>query len=114
MALKKTITSRSGFELSYWKIVSWRIDLPRKMVDITLIPFVSSETREEGLEPVNEERRQIKVYDRINNTHPEKSTYNYSENFSPEALEKAGVDIYKLMYEYIKNHVTEFSDAQDI
>ncbi len=105
--------SRAGFNMEYWRITDWHIRMTQNLMDITLTPYVSSQTREDGLEPINEEIRKIRVYDDIDKNVPENSTYVYTENFSPQALENAQIDIYKLMYEYIKNNVSEFEGAKD-
>ena len=114
MALKKQIQSRAGFLLEYWRIGDWRIFMQHNIMDICLIPYLSSKTRENGLEPINEEIRKVRVFDAVNKIDPEKSKFGFSEHFSPAALESAGKDIYKLMYQYIKDHVPEFAGAEDV
>ena len=114
MALKKQILARAGFMLEYWRIGDWRITMQHRIMDISLVPYLSSKTRTDGLEPVNEEIRKIRVFDAVNKINPLKSTLNYSNHFSPTALESAGVDIYKIMYQYIKDHVPEFEGAEDV
>lgn len=114
MAIRKTITSRAGFEMDYWKINSWNINMGKNIMDITLIPYISSDTREGGLEPINEEIRKIRIYDRIDKLNPEKTILNYTNNFSPAALENLDKSIYQLMYDYIKENVKEFEGAEDI
>lgn len=103
MAIKKDITSRSGITLSYWKISDWRVILSQNSLQITLVPYVSSETRTDGLEPINEEIRKIRVIGE-----------DYNNIFSPEALDKTDISIYKLMYNYIKENIDEFKDSEDI
>ena len=103
MALHKTIISRAGFEISYWKITNWNIIMSSSIMGIDLTPYVSSETRHNGLDPVIEETRKIKI---IKN--------NYINYFSPTALELSPDDIYKIMYTYIKEKVPEFKEAIDI
>lgn len=114
MALQKTIRSRAGFDMSYWKITDWRITMNTGNVDITLTPYISSETRIEGLDPVNEEARKIRAFNKIDKVDPTKSIYDYSNYFSPLALEVSDLDIYKMMYKYIKEKVVEFEGAIDI
>ena len=114
MALKKQIQARAGFMLEYWRIGDWRISMQHKIMDICLIPYLSSKTRVDGLEPVNEEIRKIRIFDAVNKIDAARSIYGFSEHFSPEALEAAGIDIYKIMYQYIKDHVPEFDGAMDV
>ena len=114
MALKKQILARAGFLLEYWRIGDWRISMQHKIMDICLIPYLTTKTRSDGLDPVNEEVRKIRVFDAVNKVVPEKSVCDFSEHFSPTALEMAGIDIYKIMYLYIKDHVPEFNNAEDI
>lgn len=113
MALQKTIQSRAGFDMEYWKIASWYINMSQNIMDITLVPYISMETRGKGLMPIVEEARKIRIYDRIDKFNPKKSQYDYTDNFSPEALEDSSLDIYKLMYKYIKDNVEEFEGATD-
>ena len=113
MALKKKIKARAGFEMEYWKISDWHIKMAYRVMDITLTPYISSVTRESGMDPVNEEVRKIRVYDDVDKVNPEKSVLNYTNYFSPEALERSKLDIYKIMYQYIKDHVPEFEGAED-
>lgn len=103
MALNKTISSRAGFEMSYWKITNWSIIMSQNLMNIDLTPYISIETRKNNLEPVYDERRKIRV---IGN--------DYINNFSPLALENSDLDIYKIMYNYIKANVVEFNGAIDI
>lgn len=114
MALRKPIQARAGFVLEYWRIGDWRISMQHQIMDICLVPYLSGKTRADGLDPVNEEVRKIRVFDGVNKLDSTKSTYGFSEHFSPNALESAGIDIYKIMYQYIKDHVPEFSGAEDI
>ena len=114
MAIKKKIISRAGFEMGYWKITDWRPVMAHNLFEITLTPYVSSQTRADGLEPVHEEIRKIRVYDDINKIHPDKSTFDYTNSFSPQALENSNMSIYELMYKYIKENVPEFQDYEDI
>lgn len=103
MALNKLIMSRSGFEMSYWKIVDWSIILSQGLVNIDLTPYISEQTRQQNLSPVFEERRKIRI-----------SGDDYINYFSPAALEASPDDIYKIMYKYIKEKVPEFQGATDI
>ena len=114
MALRKPIQARAGFLLNYWRIGDWRISMQHKIMDICLIPYLTNKTRSDGLDPVNEEIRKIRVFDAVNKVVAERSVFDFTEHFSPTALESAGIDIYKIMYQYIKDHVPEFVDAEDV
>lgn len=103
MALNKTIISRAGFEMSYWKITNWNITMSQNLMNIDLTPYISIETRQNNLEPVYDERRKIRIIGD-----------DYTNNFSPFALENSDLDIYKIMYNYIKTNVIEFDGAIDI
>lgn len=103
MALNKTIKSRAGFDMSYWKITDWHVTIGQNTMSIDLTPYVSQETRIENLEPVYDERRKIRVFGE-----------DYTNYFSPAALETSPDDIYKIMYRYIKEKVAEFEGATDI
>ena len=114
MALNKIILSRSGFEMSYWKITDWNIKMSQKTMEITLTPFLSSETRIDGLEPIYDEIRRIRISDVESRRDPSLSTFDYTNNFGPVALESSNLDIYKLMYLYIRKNVPEFEGATNI
>jgi hypothetical protein len=114
MALKKKIKSRSGINLEYWKIGSWFVDTVHKTVDINLIPYYSSKTRNEGLEPINEEIRKIRAYDLVNKIDEKKSVLLYSDYFSPEAISAKHANIYEIMYLFIKQTNKEFKEAEDV
>lgn len=113
MALIKKITTRSGIEVSYWKITDWRINQSAKTVDIILTPYVSNQAREEGYEPLRDELRKIRAADYNSKL---KVVDDYSRWFSPRALEEAaakGKTVYNVMYEYIKTIDPEFKWAED-
>ena len=114
MALNKTIVSRSGFEMSYWKITDWHIIISQNLLNIDITPYISQETRQNNLEPVHDERKKIRVIDKIDFINPTNSTYDYTSYFSPSALEQSNLDIYKIMYNYIKEKVPEFQGAIDV
>lgn len=116
MGLIKTIEAKAGFEISYWKITDWKINQNAKAVDIILTPYLSSQSRIMGYEPIRDEIRKIRVSDYyIQKDHP-LNRFNYTDYFSPEALEKAakeGKSIYNVMYEYVKIYAPEFNLAMD-
>ena len=115
MALIKEIESRSGVKVSYWKITDWRINQSGHSVDIVLTPYISNEARLNGYEPLRDEVRKVRAIDYIG--HDGQLVHsNYTDYFSPSALEKAakeGKTIYNIMYEYVKTHAPEFELAED-
>lgn len=116
MGLIKTLQSRSGFEISYWKITDWKINQNAKAIDIILTPYISNEARKEGYEPVRDEVRKVRASDFRYIEDPSLDRTNYTDYFSPEALEQAakeGKTIYNVMYEYVKTHAPEFELAED-
>jgi hypothetical protein len=114
MGLIKKMQSKSGFSVSYWKITDWKINQTAKAIDIILTPYISSEARDEGYEPVRDEIRKIRASDYfVCESHPHNRT-EYTDYFSPKALEEAakkGKTIYNVMYEYIVTHAPEFELA---
>jgi len=83
-------------------------------MDITLTPYVSNEARREGFEPLRDEVRKIRAVD-YEGKH--KAINDYTNWFSPEALEKAaseGKTIYNVMYDYIKYTDPEFKESGDM
>lgn len=110
MALIHEIITKSGMTVSYWKITDWKINQNAKSVDITLTPYINTNLREAGYEPVRDEVRKIRATDYLTRT-------DYTDYFSPTALEKQakeGKSIYQIMYDYIKTHNKEFKGAKDI
>ena len=117
MALKKEIKTRSGFSVSYWKITDWKINQTAKSMDITLTPYISNKTRQEGYDPVRDEVIKVRATDYYIKEGSPSNRTNYTEYFSPTALENAakeGKSIYQVMYEYIKTHNVKFEGAEDI
>lgn len=116
MALIQRIETRSGIEVSYWKITDWKISQSAKAIDIILTPYISSETKKNGYDPVRDEVRKVRAADfYVGENAPVNKTY-YTDYFSPIALEQAakeGKTIYNIMYEYIKKHAPEFELAKD-
>jgi hypothetical protein len=88
MGLNKEMIGKSGAIISYWKITDWRINQASKTADIMLTPYISNIAREEGYEPLRDEARRIRASDYILTT-GEKIRTDYSDFFSPSALEKA-------------------------
>ena len=115
MALIKRMMARSGVEISYWKITDWRTNQDARAMDIVLTPYISSQSRKDGFEPLRDEVRRVRATDWLD------KDYNllrsdYTDYFSPAALEKAaaeGKTIYNVMYEYVKEKAPEFSLAED-
>lgn len=116
MALIKEIETRSGITVEYWKITDWKINQYAKSMDITLTPYISSKTRIDGYDPVRDEVRKIRATDYITKSDTGMSRTDYTDYFSPEALEKSaqeGKTIYNVMYDYIKEKNQEFADAKN-
>ena len=116
MALIKEIKTRSGIIVAYWKITDWKINQSAKSMDITLTPYVSSKTRADGYDPVRDEVRKIRATDYITKNDIGMSRTDYTDYFSPEALEKNAKDgktVYHVMYDYIKEKQPEFISAVD-
>lgn len=116
MGLIKEIEARSGVTISYWKITDWKISQASAAADIILTPYISNEARLEGYEPMRDEVRKVRASDYYGGEgHPHNRTQ-YTDYFSPSALEKAakeGKTIYNVMYEYVKTHAPEFDLAED-
>lgn len=115
MGLIKTIETGAGFSVSYWKITDWKISLSARAIDIILTPYISNEKREQGYEPVRDEIRKVRASD-FQNRYGSYDRTDYTDYFSPEALERAtkeGKTIYNVMYEYVKTHAPEFNLAID-
>ena len=116
MGLIKTIQTRAGFQVSYWKITDWKINQSGRTADIILTPYISSQTRVEGYDPVRDEVRKVRASDYYLNEGSSLNRTDYTDYFSPEALERAmqeGKTIYNVMYEYVKTHAPEFNLAID-
>lgn len=115
MALIKSIMSRSGIEISYWKITDWRVNQDARAMDIILTPYISSQSRQEGFEPLRDEVRRVRANDWFDRDMILVRS-DYTDYFSPAALKNAaaeGKTIYNLMYEYVKTHAPEFELAED-
>lgn len=116
MGLIRTIQAKSGFEISYWKITDWKISQGAHVADIILTPYISNAARNNGYDPVRDEVRKIRASDYYVGENSNRNRTDYTDYFSPEALEKAaqeGKTIYNVMYEYVKTHAPEFNLAID-
>lgn len=116
MGLIQPITTRLGITVSYWKISDWKINQSAKAIDIILMPYVSNELRQEGYDPVRDEIRKVRASDYFIHEGNSLNRTDYTDYFSPEALERAakeGKTIYNVMYEYVKTHAPEFELAED-
>ena len=116
MGLNKTIMTRAGFEVSYWRISDWKINQSAQAIDIILTPYISSVSRKEGYDPVRDEVRKVRASDYFQYENYSGNRSDYTDYFSPVALEKAakeGKTIYNVMYEYVKTHAPEFELAED-
>lgn len=116
MAIIKELTTKSGITVSYWKITDWKINQSAKSVDIILTPYVSSQTRIDGYEPLRDEVRKIRATDYFVKEGSSVNRSDYTDYFSPTALEdgaKNGKTVYHIMYGYIKEKYPEFVDASD-
>lgn len=117
MALIKEIKTRSGIIVAYWKITDWKINQLAKSIDITLTPYISSQTRIDGYDPVRDEVRKVRAVDYFVEENSPLNRTDYTDYFSPEALAQSalrGKSIYHIMYDYIKNKYIEFADAVDL
>lgn len=116
MGLIQEITARAGFIISYWKITDWKINLSAKAIDIILTPYISNQSRKDGYDPVRDEVRKVRASDYYRFDGCPENRTDYTDYFSPSALEKAakeGKTIYNIMYEYVKTHAPEFKLAED-
>ena len=116
MGLIKFIEGASGITVSYWKITDWKINQAAKAIDIILTPYISDKARQEGYSPVRDEIRKVRASDLYLGPNVPVNRTDYTDYFSPSALEKAakeGKTIYNIMYEYVKTHAPEFELAED-
>ena len=116
MGLIKSIEGRSGITVSYWKITDWKINQSAEAIDIILTPYISSELRVEGYDPVRDEVRKVRASNFYKGEGYPLNRTDYTDYFSPEALTRAaqeGKTIYNVMYEYVKTHAPEFNLATD-
>lgn len=117
MALIRELTTKSGITVSYWKITDWKINQSAKSVDIILTPYISSQTRIDGYDPVRDEVRKIRATDYFVKEGSSVNRTDYTDYFSPSALEKSaknGETVYHVMYNYIKKKHPEFTDSDDV
>lgn len=115
MALYKEIAAKSGVVLRYWRIGRVEVDNEARLARLAVLPYVSAEARQQGLPYLAGEVRQliIKDYDFSGTEYESRSNLDYTQNFSPAALEKAGKDLYKVAYGYLKG-LPSFAEAEDI
>lgn len=116
MGLIKNIETRSGITVSYWKITDWKINQTIGAVDIVLTPYISNANRQAGYDPIRDEVRRVRASDYYKGENNPCNRTEYTDYFSPEALERAaakGKTIYNVMYEYVKTHAPEFALAED-
>ena len=116
MGLIQEIETRSGIIVSYWKITDWKINQTARAADIILTPYISNDNRKAGYDPVRDEVRKIRATDYYARENHPSNRSDYTNYFSPEALEgaaKEGKTIYNVMYEYIKTHAPEFELAEE-
>ena len=113
MALLKEITTRYGITANYWVINEFNVDRSRGSLLVEIVPYVSQEAREAGASPIMTDKITVRVEDVI---YPEgsenESIPDYTDYFSPEALD--GKDIYTVMYEYIRTHIGQFENAENV
>lgn len=114
MALSKRINTSFGFSVSYWVLNEIRIDREKRMVNMTVLPYVNAAAHASGSAPVLSAKMTVKVadIDYTGTEYEDRTCLHYSEYFSPEAL--AGKDVYIVAYQYLKQHVKEFKNAKDV
>ena len=115
MALYKPYENNSGIAMSYWMITDFQIDRLETRVSITVVPFASEAARAAGKSPIVDETRKfyIRDFDYTGTKYEDKTNLEYSNTFSPKKIEESGVDIYKMLYSYLKT-IEFFSDAEDV
>ena len=105
MSLQKTITTKEGFDVTYWKIVKLEINISHKCVEATLVGFKDSEMKEQN--------RGAMVYSYVFKDEPEVQAVEANEEEGIEGVEyKAAttdytdflgdVNVRNLAYEKIK------------
>ncbi len=103
MALKRNYITKSGVAVAYWKLSNFSPVLSQKIMNIELVPYVSDRTRQDGYEPVFEEKRMVRV-----------NRQNFEEYFSPEALNRnSQKNFYEVIYQFVKEQDEFFQNAQD-
>lgn len=103
--LRKSIQTKIGIPAEYWRIEHIEIDRNAKRCEISLSGY-----HDPNYAPIDGIK--IAVADIV---YPEeynqRDEYDYTNNFSPEALE--GEDLYQVAYTYIKEHIPEFEGSED-
>lgn len=115
MALHRPYENESGVSMSYWMISDFLIDRSETRVAITVIPYASEAARLAGKFPILSEKRKyyIRDFDYTGTKYEKQTNLEYTETFSPKKIEESGVDIYKMLYAYLKT-IEFFSDAEDV
>ncbi len=109
MALKQTIRSQYGFDMEYWRIAKYEIDIIKKEIHIEVMPYINSTVRFSGGSPIDSEKKRIDLYNNI----PYKDDSVYDDHFAPDIMQSKGENIVALLYSYIKEYVKDFEGAQD-
>ena len=114
MALQKNIATKSGIILSYWRIAEISVNQDSKIATITVYPYSSIYSRQDGKQPVHSEDIRIKVedFDYSDSDYEEMTNLDYTDHFAPAALNKYE-NIYVCAYNYLKG-LPMFDGAIDI
>lgn len=126
MAIRKVIETKSGHEVSYWKIVDYNPHMSSYRCDITLMPYKDKKTRDKkreqerrnskkkAIEPMVDEKRIIRIYDRPTplDVDGKPITY-YTDYLSVSAMSGKYKDknIVEILYQFILENEEEFEDA---
>lgn len=115
MALYRPYENESGVAMSYWMVNDFQIDRSETKVAITVVPYASEAARLAGKSPILNEKKKyyIRDFDYTGTKYEEQTNLEYTETFSPQKIEESGVDIYKMLYAYLKT-VEFFSEAEDV
>lgn len=117
MALKKQIISSYGIPVEYWKIGRRVLDGITNEVHIELMPYIDEAHRRNGGSPFEKDAIKIDIYDGSPGGYDDEgnpiTTHVFVDFFSPEVLVANGTNEVEAMYNYIKQNVEEFKDAED-
>lgn len=115
MALYRLYENESGVSMSYWMINDFQIDRSETRVAITVVPYASESARMAGKSPILSEKKKyyIRDFDYTGTKYERQTNLEYTETFSPQKIEESGLDIYKMLYAYLKT-IDFFSDAEDV